>query len=70
MALSADEKEQIMQSRGGDTKEFSASGVKVYHPIIDGKPCIMTNTTGMSEAEAAEYCRDRFGKHRFGGFDK
>lgn len=41
---------------------------KVYHPIIDGKPCIMTNTTGMSEAEAQAYCIDKFGEDRFGGF--
>lgn len=43
---------------------------KVYNPIIDGKPCIMTNTTGMSEAEAQAYCIDKFGEDRFGGFDK
>lgn len=43
---------------------------KVYHPIIDGKPCIMTNTTGMSEAEARRYCIDKFGEKRFGGFSK
>ena len=41
---------------------------KVYRPIIDGKPCIMTNTTGMSLADAEKYCIDKFGKHRFGGF--
>ena len=48
--------------------KWSGDMPKVYRPIIDGKPCVMTNTTGMSEAEAAEYCRDRFGKLRFGGF--
>lgn len=41
---------------------------KVYRPIIDGKTCIMTNTKGMSEAEAEQYCIDKFGKERFGGF--
>lgn len=42
---------------------------KVYHVIIDNKPCIMTNGSGMNKDEAAEYCIDKFGKHRFGGFE-
>lgn len=41
---------------------------KIYRPIIDGHPCIMTNMGKMTEQEAAEYCIDKFGKHRFGGF--
>lgn len=41
---------------------------KIYTVIIDGKPCTMTNNSGMTRDEAAEYCRDKFGRDRFGGF--
>ena len=43
---------------------------KVYHILVDGKPCTMTNTQGMTRDEAADYCRDKFGAERFGGIIK
>ena len=42
---------------------------KLYKPIIDGKSITMISLSGLSRAEAEAYCIDKFGRHRFGGFE-
>ena len=60
MALSADEKERIMQARG-ETSRTSATMTRIYRPIIDGKPITMLSISGLTPEQAETYCRDVFG---------
>ena len=64
MALSADEKEQLMSAR---TSEKEISGTIVYTVIVSGQTFPMISVMGQSEKEAYEYCSSIFGA-RFEGF--
>ena len=64
MALSADEKEQLMSAR---TSEKEISGTIVYTVIVSGQTFPMISVMGQSEKEAYEYCLAIFGS-RFEGF--
>ena len=65
MALSADEKERIMQARG-ETSRASAFKTRLYRPIIDGKSITMLSINGLTPNEAEAYCRDVFGSRYTG----
>lgn len=41
---------------------------RIWYPIVDGVTVMMNNISKMTEAEAAKYCINKFGAHRFGGF--
>jgi len=68
MALSASEKERIMQARG-ESSLFAQGSTIIHHPVVDGKPVTMVSISGLSKTQAADYCRGIFGK-RFSGFKK
>ena len=65
MALSADEKERIMQARG-ETSRVAAFKTRLYRPIVDGQPITMLSLSGLTLEQAEAYCRDKFGA-RFTG---
>ena len=39
---------------------------RIYRPIIDGKTITMLSLSGLTQAQAEAYCRDKFGA-RYGG---
>jgi hypothetical protein len=67
MALTAEEKESLMASRG-ESGRFGESSTKLYRPIVDGKPITMVSVSGMDREQARAYCAGIFGK-RFTGFE-
>lgn len=60
MALTADEKERIMQSRASE--RVATSTTKLYRPTVDGKKITLLALSGMNRDKAWAYCYGIFGK--------
>lgn len=58
MALNADEKEKIMQSR---EKERLTSKTHLYTATVDGKNVCMLSVSGLDADSAEKYCYGIFG---------
>ncbi len=66
MALTADQKEQIMQAR--ETERVATSKTRLYQATVDGKRVQMLSISGLGPEGAREYCAGIFGS-RMTGFE-
>jgi len=61
MALTADEKEAIMQARG-EASHAPTGPTRVYRPVVSGKAITMLAMSELSHSEAEAQCRAIFGE--------